>query len=103
MGDHFGIKLDEGELIGGDSIVDEDGFDRTLAAARVAVDAFIGIDVEHLTSFVKTFTGANHHAVGVPAAKTGFANDVSHRTNLPSQPTWANRLQGGSTHSRGAE
>ncbi len=82
LGDHLGIELDEGALIVGDRIVDEDGLDGTLTAAGTAVGAGVGIDVEHLISFVKTVAGANYHAVGVLTAKTSFANDVSHRANL---------------------
>ena len=56
----------------------EDGFDRTLRDARFAVDALIGMNIEHRLALVETLYGANHNTVGVFAVETGFGNNVGH-------------------------
>ncbi len=56
----------------------EDRFDRALGHAGFAVDAFVRMDVENLLAFVEALHRANHHTIGVLAAKARFANDVRH-------------------------
>jgi hypothetical protein len=43
----------------------EDCFDRTLRHASIAIDASVGIDVEAIGKFVKSFDRANGRAVGI--------------------------------------
>jgi hypothetical protein len=56
----------------------EDGFHRTFGDASLAVDAFIGVDVEHQFPFVEAFDGTDHDAIRILASGTRFANNVSH-------------------------
>jgi hypothetical protein len=67
----------------------EDCFDGTLRNTRLAIDALIGMDVEHLIPLVKTLDGAHHHAIGVLAGKTRLGDDVRHDLKTP-------RIKGGS-------
>ena len=56
----------------------EDRLDRAFRHAGLAVDAFVGMDVNHLVSLVEAFHGADHHAVGVLAGEAGLGDDVRH-------------------------
>ena len=56
----------------------EDRLDRTFGDAGFAVDAFIGMNVDHRFAFVEAFDRANNHAVGVFTVETRFGNDMSH-------------------------
>ena len=56
----------------------EDRFDRAFRHAGFAIDAFIGMNVEHLLPFVKAFHRAHHNAIGVFTGKARLANYVSH-------------------------
>lgn len=56
----------------------ENGFDRAFGHTRLTVDAFIGVDEQHLLPFVEAFDGAHHDAVGVFAGETRLGNDVGH-------------------------
>src|SRR5690606_38390818 len=78
----------------------EDGLDRTFGNARLAVDAFIRMDVEHRLTLVKTLDRTDDNAVGVLAVETRLRNDVSHAAPLPrgrsqmmnsSQVAWTNQ------------
>ena len=61
----------------------EDCLDRAFGHTSLAVDAFFGVDVDHLLPFVKALDRANHNAIGVLAGETWLSNDVSHRTQTP--------------------
>jgi hypothetical protein len=41
------------------------------------------MDIENPFPFIKTLDRANHHAVGILAIETRFADNVSHRRNAP--------------------
>jgi hypothetical protein len=58
----------------------KDGLDGALGNAGFAIDALIGMDVEHLLAFVEAFDRANHHAICVFAAEARLNDNVSHRT-----------------------
>jgi hypothetical protein len=55
-----------------------DGFDGTFRNTRLAIDAFFGMDVEHLLPFIKAFDGAYHHTVGIPTSKAGLRYHMGH-------------------------
>ena len=60
----------------------KDSFNRTLRNACFAVNAFLGVDVEHLVALVETFHGANDDAISVFASVAWLGNDVSHSGGL---------------------
>src|SRR5262249_26204003 len=51
---------------------------RALGLARVAVNTFFGVYVQHLIAFMKAIARANHHAVGVLAVKARLGDDKGH-------------------------
>ncbi|MDF1743561.1 MAG: hypothetical protein P1V19_07675 [Gimesia sp.] len=56
----------------------KDGSDRAFDAARVAVNALVRIDVEHLVAFVEAVAGTNDDTVCVLAARAWGGYDVGH-------------------------
>jgi hypothetical protein len=62
----------------GEVILVENGFDRTLRHAGLAIDAFIRVDIEQLLALVEALHGTDHDAVGVFAIETRFSNHMSH-------------------------
>src|SRR5438093_802935 len=75
---HLAIELDEFTLTLWNVVLEEDGFDRALRRALLAVDARFGVDEQHLLSFVKAVDGADDNAVGVLAAKARFGHNECH-------------------------
>ena len=92
LGRQFGIQFDERKLILGHVIFMEDRFHGAFRHARLAVDAFIWVDVQHLFAFVETLHGANDYAIRVLAAKAGLNNNVRHFRGLslksPAKKKW---------------
>jgi hypothetical protein len=60
----------------------EDGFHGALGNASFAVDAFVGVNVENLFTFVEAFDRAHDDTVGVFAGKARLTNNVSHIQRL---------------------
>jgi len=60
----------------------EDRLDGALGDTRLAVDAFFGVDVEHLGPLIEAIDGAHDHAVGVFAVEARLGNNVSHSSLL---------------------
>jgi hypothetical protein len=58
----------------------KNGFDGTFRNTGFTVDAFVGMNIDHLvfTDFIKTFDWANDNAISVATAITRFGNNVSH-------------------------
>jgi len=59
------------------------GFDRlrrALGLAHPAIDAFIGVDHEHILAFVEAIDRANLDAIHVLALNAIFRNDIGHTT-----------------------
>jgi hypothetical protein len=54
-------------------------FDRAFRNARFAVNALIGMDVQHRVAFVKALDGTNHDAIGVSAAIARLGNYMCHK------------------------
>src|SRR5581483_4220919 len=54
----------------------EDRLHRALGDARPAVDALVGVDVQHLVVLVEAVYGADRHAVGVLAVVARLGNDA---------------------------
>jgi hypothetical protein len=61
----------------------ENGFDWALGNACFAVNAFVWVDVKNFVALVEAFHGADYHAIGVFAAKTGLGNHVRHLRPSP--------------------
>src|SRR6478609_5080902 len=55
-----------------------DGVGRAFGFAHAAVDAFVGMDDQHVLALVETVDGADLNAVGIFAFYAGFSDDVSH-------------------------
>jgi len=56
----------------------ENCFHRTLGDASLAIDALVGVDVQHLLPFVETLDRANHHTVRVFTAEAGLGDYMGH-------------------------
>ena len=59
-------------------IFGENCFDRTFWHARVAVDASLGVDYEHVVIEMKCFDGAGNRAIGITAINAWLGDDISH-------------------------
>ena len=64
----------------------EDGFDRALGHAGLAVDAVIRVDVEHLLVHVEAFHRTDDATIGVLTVVTWGGDDVSHESVWSFQP-----------------
>ena len=72
------VQRDQVVQAGGNVLLCLDRLDRTLRDADRAVDAFIGVDDEHVRTFPEAIHRTDVHAVGVLAANAGFKDDVRH-------------------------
>src|SRR5262245_29729902 len=59
----------------------ENGLDRALGDARLAVDAVVGIDVEHLLVHVEALHRTDDATIGVLAVITRGSDDMCHESN----------------------
>ena len=59
-----------------------DGVDRAFRLAHPAIDAFIGMDHEHILALVEAVYRADFNAVGVFALDADFSDDVRHRSHF---------------------
>ena len=75
---HLRVELNEALPLLGHIPFREDCLHRAFDSARIAIDAIVRIDIQHLITLVKALARANHHAVGVFAAKAWSGHDVSH-------------------------
>lgn len=77
-------------------------FHGTLGDASLAVNALLGVNVQHLFPFVKALDWANDNAICISAADAGLSNNVGHGlkpffrslSNRKFQKTRPNRSQG---------
>lgn len=91
LGDHFAltrlalgrVEFDVALPFLGHVVLVEDRLDRAFGNASFAVNALLGVDVEHLVALVKAFDRAYHYAIGVFASRARFGNDVSHERGSP--------------------
>jgi hypothetical protein len=51
---------------------------RAFASTRIAIDALVGIDVQHLLALTKAVAGANHYAVGVLTTEARLSHYEGH-------------------------
>jgi hypothetical protein len=72
------IDLDVTGPFFGHFIFVENRFDRAFRHASFAIDALIGVDVEHRVAFVKALDWANDNAIGVAATITRLGDNMSH-------------------------
>ena len=69
----------------------ENGFYGAFCDAGFAVNALIGVNVEHFVPFVETLNGANDDAIGISASYARLGNDVGHGCeNLSSEQKTVN-------------
>src|SRR5438067_5880820 len=66
-GGALGVQRGEAGPLAGDVGLGEDGLDRALGNARLAVDAVGRVDVEHLLILVEALYREDGHAIGVLA------------------------------------
>jgi hypothetical protein len=77
-----GVEVEPfGELLG-EGVVGEDGLDRALGHASVAVDAGLGVDVEAVGQLVERLDGADRRAVRVLAVHAILCHHVGHRSSV---------------------
>jgi hypothetical protein len=82
---HLRIQFNEAFPLSRNIVLMENGLDRALGDASLAIDALIGMDVEHLFPFVEALYGANNNAIGIAAAYARLGNNVSHDENLSNE------------------
>src|SRR5215831_16120551 len=102
-----GVPCDKARPVSGRLVEREDGLDRAGRHAGAAVDAFVRMNIEHLSrskrglilSRVNAIDGANIHARGVLGAYAGLADDVCqflvslhHTRGLPGLPARAGAI-----------
>lgn len=75
---HLTVQRDVGNRILWHIVFIEDGINRALDDARVAVNATIWVDVQHFGPNMKAVYGANRRASCVFASNTLLGNHVSH-------------------------
>src|SRR5262249_5852610 len=74
----LGVELGEAAPLSGHVGFRENGFDRALGYAGLAVDAINRVDVEHLLPLVEAFDRADDDAVRIFAVMARLSNCVSH-------------------------
>jgi len=82
---HFRVECNECLPLLGNIVLVEDCINRAFMGARLAVDAVIGIDIQHLLTFVKAVAGADNNAISMLAAKAGSGHDKGHKYALQSK------------------
>src|SRR5688572_7831190 len=87
----LGIELQELFLAGRHVVLRADRLDGALGLAQRAIDALLGIDDEHVRSFVEAVDGAHLDAIGVLALDTGFRDDEGHAIAPQGAPSGAVR------------
>ena len=71
------ISVELEPLLGSVLGVGLDRFDRTFRLTYPTIDAFVGMDDEHVFALVETIDGANLHAIHQLALDAGFIDDIS--------------------------
>jgi len=87
-----------------------DSVNRAFRLANATIDAFIGMDDEHILALVEAVHGTDFNAISVLAPDTGLVDDVGHwwslqQSGLPSEAENSKaRIRGGELgHARDAE
>jgi hypothetical protein len=60
----------------------EDRIDGTFRNSRLAVNALVRIDIEHLLAFIEAFDRTYDNTICVLAGKARLGNDMGHRRSL---------------------
>lgn len=84
---HFSIHFDVFFPLFRNIVLVENSLDGAFWHACLAVNAFFGMDVQHLFPFVEAFHWANYHTIRISASKTGLRNNVRHYLFLNPQQT----------------
>jgi hypothetical protein len=71
------ISVELEPLLGSVLGVGLDRFDRTFRLTYPTIDAFVGMDDEHVFALVETIDGAYLHAIHQLALDAGFIDDIS--------------------------
>src|SRR5271156_1981193 len=72
----FAIELEP--FLGHRFAVRDNRLGRTFRFAHPTIDAFVGVDDQHVVAFVEAVDGANLDAIHIFAANAGFGDDVGH-------------------------
>jgi hypothetical protein len=83
FGGAFFIDLDIALPLCRDVVFRVNGFDRALGDAGFAVDAVIGVNVEHRIVLIEALDRANNATISVLAIVASFGDDVGHRGKIP--------------------
>jgi len=83
LGGQFGVHFDVALPFGRNVVFVKNRFHGAFGDAGFAVDAFFGVDVEHLVSLVEALHWANNNAICVTATNTRLCDDVSHGLQDP--------------------
>ena len=76
------ISVELEPLLGSVLGVGLDRFDRTFRLTYPTIDAFVGMDDEHVFALVETIDGAYLHAIHQLALDAGFIDDISQNVIL---------------------
>src|SRR3954447_17410382 len=74
--------------LGGRLAVGDNCLGRAFRLAHPTIDAFVGVDDQHVLAFIEAVDGAHLDAIHVFAADAGFSDDVGHDVAFFS---WATR------------
>ena len=77
------VAIEFQKLFGAGIHVGDDGVDRAFRFADAAIDAFVGVDDQHVLALVKTVDRAYLDAVGVFAFDADIGDDEGHGTSTP--------------------
>src|SRR4030095_10538960 len=72
------LPIDLEPLLGHRLAVRDDRLDGAFRLAHPAIDAFVGVDDQHVLAFVEAIHRAHFDAIHVLAADAGFSDDVGH-------------------------
>jgi hypothetical protein len=80
---HLGVDLNVILHVVWHVIFMKNGFHGAFGDTSLAIDALVGVDVQHRFPFVKALDWAHDDAVRVSAPIAGLGNDMSHITRSP--------------------
>src|SRR5262245_17468625 len=86
----LGVERDPVALLRRHVVLGEDRLDRALGDAQRAIDAFPGVDHQHVRALAEAVDRADVDAVGVLALDAALGDDVGHEVNLitPEMRAW---------------
>src|SRR5262249_7787680 len=88
----LGVERNPAALLRRHVVLGEDRLDRALGDAQRAIDAFPGIDHQHVRALAEAFDRAEVDAIGVLALDAALGDDVGHEDNLITPGMRSSRL-----------